>query len=101
MALCTDRSITFLNGAGYNVVRVPHTGIQPLDVIAKDGKNCERLGRLDQLWTSTRPMPSAGMPKTAADIDGQTTGDLKLSIALRFLVSTLGAMGAAIPDLGF
>jgi hypothetical protein len=101
MALCTDRSITFLNAGGYNVVRVPRSGIEPLDVITRDGKICERLGRLDQLWTSTDAVPPAGPPRAAADIEGQTTGELKLSIGLRFLASTLGAMGARIPDLGF
>lgn len=101
MAFCTDRSVNFLNATGYNVVRLPRTGIQPLDVITRDGKTCERLGSLDQMWTSRRPVPVAGPPHPAADIEGQTTGELKLSIGLKLLASALAAMGARVADLAF
>ena len=101
MAFCTDRSVTFLNAAGYNVVRMPRSGIQPLDVIVRDGKTYERLGRLDEMWMSSHSVPVPGPPQLAANIQGQSTGELKLSIGLKFLAAALAAMGARVPDLGF
>ena len=31
-----DPSVTFLNKFGYNIIRLPRTGIEPLDVIGRD-----------------------------------------------------------------
>jgi hypothetical protein len=58
------------NGLGYNVVRLPRKGIDPLDVLGQEGKSIERLGRLDQLWASRKPVPSIGAPQPAAHISG-------------------------------
>lgn len=101
MALCSDKSLTYLNDLGYNVVRLPRRGIEPLDVLGRDGKSLERLGRLDQLWTSAKPVPEAGAPQPAAHVNGQTTGEMKLSVGLRLLSGVLGAIGAKVPELGF
>jgi hypothetical protein len=53
------------------------------------------------MWTSNIPVPLPQPPTPAANIEGQTTGELKLSLGLKFLAATLSAMGARIPDLGF
>jgi hypothetical protein len=98
MAICKDPSLTFLNSAGYNVVRLPRTGIDPLDILGKDS-TIERLGRVDQLWTSAKPLPAINGPNDAASVSGQKSSDLKLSVGLKVLAGALGAMGAALPDL--
>jgi hypothetical protein len=101
MALCTDKSLTYLNGQGYNVVRLPRKGIDPLDVLGRDGKSLERLGRLDQLWTSKKPVPAIGMPQPAAHISGQSTSEMSASIGLKLLSGVLKAIGATIPEINF
>jgi hypothetical protein len=42
MAGCKDPSLTFLNSAGYNVMRLPRAGVDPLDILRKDSTT-ERL----------------------------------------------------------
>src|SRR5262249_9766038 len=101
MALCTDKSLNYLNGLGYNVVRLPRKGIDPLDVLGREGKSIERLGRLDQLWTSNKPVPPIGSPQPAAHINGQQTGEMSASIGLKLLSGMLKAIGAAVPEISF
>lgn len=101
MAICKDPSLTYLNKLGFNVVRLPRQGIDPLDVLGRDGKSVERLGRLEQIWSSTVPVPAVKPPQTATSINGQKTHSLKLSIGLKILANILGAMGAAVPEVGF
>lgn len=101
MALCTDDSLTYLNGIGYNVIRLPRRGIDPLDVLGRDGKSLERLGRLDQIWASSKPVPIPGGSLVAAKISGQRTSELSLSIGLKMLSNVLAAIGAKMPNLDF
>lgn len=101
MALCTDKSLTYLNGLGYNVVRLPRRGIDPLDVLGREGKSIERLGRLDQLWTSKTTFPAIGAPQPATHINGQQTGEMSASIGLKLLSGVLKAIGATVPEISF
>lgn len=100
MAGCKDPSLTFLNSAGYNVVRLPRVGIEPLDILGKD-KSLERLGRVDQMWSSTGALPTVNGPNDAAAVNGKKSSEMKLSIGLKLLSTALGAMGAAVPELNF
>lgn len=101
MARCKDPSLTHLNDKGYNVVRLPRAGIEPLDVLGRDNTSTERLGRLQRIWTSSSPVPEPEAELPAAAINGQRTSNLKLSIGLKVLSDVLGAMGAEMPHLGF
>jgi len=101
MAVCKDPSLTYLNGLGYNVVRLPRVGIEPLDILGKDDKSVERLGQVNQMWTSPQPLPPVKGPQAATGVTGQKTSELKLSIGLKILSAALGAMGAAVPDVSF
>jgi hypothetical protein len=101
MAICKDPSLTYLNGLGYNVVRLPRAGIGPLDVLGREERRIERLGTLSQIWDSPLPPPAMGPPRPAADINGKRTDDLRLSIGLKILEGILAGMGAALPQLGF
>jgi hypothetical protein len=82
IALCKDTSLRYLNSLGYNVVRLPRTGIEPLDLLGKDGKSVKWLGRLDHMWSSSRLIPQAKPSPTVASINGQKTDGLKLSVGL-------------------
>lgn len=103
MAVCKDPSLTFLNKLGYNVVRLPREGIAPLDVLGRDGKSLERLGRLDQIWTSDEAVPSAGAAQAVGNVNGQKTDDLKLSIGLKVLENIIRGMtgGSASLKVGY
>jgi hypothetical protein len=101
MATCKDPALTYLNKDGYNVVRVPRTGIEPLDVLGRDGKSIEKLGSLCEVWKSTEPPPKASDPQPSANISGQKTQSLDLGIGLKMLASVLSGMGsgAGLPSL--
>jgi len=93
-----DPSITFLNKFGYNVIRLPRTGIEPLDVIGRD-QAMQWLGPLGKVWTSASPEPLPGPPHPAAAVNGQRTDALELSFGLSILANTLAAFGASAPSL--
>ena len=101
MALCRDPALTFLNDQGYNVVRLPRAGIDPLDVLGRDGGRLERLGSLPQVWSTSEQVPGPPAIGPAASISGQSTGNLKLSLGLKLLGDILGALGASTPHLDF
>lgn len=101
MALCKDPLRTYLNNLGYNVILLPRTGIEPLDILGRDKGSIERLGALTQMWSSTIAAPEPGLPQTAVGINGQKTASLNLDVGLKFLSNVLGAMGALMPQLNF
>ena len=98
MAKKKDPSITFLNKWGYNVVKLPRAGIEPLDVIGED-QTTQWLGPLSTVWTSQTPAPVPGPPRSAATVNGQKTDALDLSLGLHVLANTLAAFGASVPSL--
>src|SRR5438045_8347864 len=93
-----DPSITFLNKFGYNVIRLPRTGIEPLDVIGRD-QSMQWLGPVSKVWTSNTPAPLPGPPHPAAAVNGQRTDALDLSLGLNILANTLAAFGMSAPSL--
>ena len=93
-----DPSITFLNKFGYNVIKLPRTGIEPMDVVGRD-QVTQWLGPLSSVWTSTGPAPLPGPPHPASAINGQRTDALDLSLGLSILANTLAAFGASVPSL--
>lgn len=98
---CQDKSLTLLAKYGYNVVRLPRTGIAPLDVLGRDGAKIERLGRLPVIWNSQGQVPTISMGDIAAEIKTVTTATLKTSLGLRILEDILSGLGAAVPRLEF
>ena len=100
MALCKDPSITFLNKFGYNVIKLPRVGIEPMDIVGKD-KSTEWLGKLSGVWKTTMAPPVPRPPQPAADVAGQQSDKLELSIGLKILENALRAFGASAPSLNF
>jgi len=95
MGLCTDPATTFLKHLGYNVVRIPREGIQPLHLLGRQGGVVEYLGSIEKLITQ----PSADLPpitrdQSAATINGKQTDNLSLSIGINILKGVLSQLGA-------
>src|SRR5262249_49626086 len=94
-----DPSITFLNSFGYNVIRLPRTGIEPLYVIGRAGQSMELLGPLSAIGTSQNPEPRPGPPDPTVPVNGERTAGLDLSFGLSILASTLKTFGLSAPSL--
>lgn len=102
MPRCHDPRLTYLNDLGYNVVRLPRKGINPLGVLGKDGDSLNYLGTLDQIWDSPGRPPVAGHPNPVSALNGAATGDIDLSIGLDILANALSGMfGSTAPSLKF
>jgi hypothetical protein len=93
-----DPSVTYLNKLGYNVVKLPRVGIEPMDVIGRD-QTMQWLGPIDSIWSSAIPKPQPGPPKPASAVNGQRTDALDLSVGLNILGNTLAAFGVSVPSL--
>lgn len=100
MAKKKDPSITFLNRFGYNVVKLPRVGIEPMDVVGKD-ETTQWLGPLRAVWTSTVGEPIVSPPRPAAQVAGQKTDQLDLGFGVKILANALAAFGATVPSVDF
>jgi len=96
MALCKDRVTKELNDRGYNIVKLPRVGIEPMDVLGREDDSMEKLGSIAEVWTSTAPLPVAGAPAPAAGIDGEQSSDLDLGVGLKLLSGALAGLGGGI-----
>jgi hypothetical protein len=96
---CVDPSLTMLAKYGYNVVRLPRTGIEPLDVFGRDANGIEPLGRLPTIWENAGPVPAAQDGNVAAEIKTVKTAALKASIGVRVLEEILTGLGASVPKV--
>ncbi len=92
MAWCKDARLTYLNNLGYNVVRLPRTGLEALDVLGKDHKTIDRLGTLDKVWQSTKQLPTVHSG-AAVGIQGTQTDKIKASIGFDLLGTIIKALG--------
>lgn len=102
MPVCQDPRLTYINSLGYNVVRLPRTGIKPLGVLGKDNKTINYLGTLDQVWSTSQVPPIPGPPNSVSALNGQATSDIKLSVGLNILANALSGMfGGSAPSLNF
>jgi hypothetical protein len=95
-----DPSVTFLNKFGYNVVKLPRVGIEPLDVIGRD-ETSQWLGPLAKVWKSDVAVPAPSAPRPAVAVNGQRTDSLDISFGLKILANALSAFGATVPSLDF
>jgi len=97
---CKDPSLTYLNQYGYNVVKLPRTGIDPLLVLGRD-TGLTSIGTLATVWKTPGPPPQPGPPHPAVSVEGQQTEKLDLSIGLKLLSNALAAFGATTPSVAF
>lgn len=97
---CNDPALTFLNKFGYNVVKMPRAGIDPLLVLGRD-KALNPIGPLSTVWRAEQAPPAPGPPQAATSVEGQKSEKLDLSIGLKLLANALAAFGATTPSLEF
>jgi hypothetical protein len=98
VARCSDPRLTYLNNLGYNVLKLPREGVDPLEVLGRDKDSMEDLGPISTIWTSSVAVPQPATTQ-AVDVNGQKTADLKLSIGLDILASVLQGLGVPSPSL--
>src|SRR6266498_3636659 len=99
MILCQDPALTYLNELGYNVVRLPRSGIVPLEVLGKKGnERPEPLGKMGTIWKSDFTTPVA-TKDVATSVNGKITKSLKLSVGITLLENFLAALGASTPSV--
>lgn len=98
MAKCGDKSVQTLNNKGYNVVKLPRAGIEPMDILGKDSRATEWLGPLADVWNTAVAAPPV-TTGPSLDISGQQTNSLDLSLGLKMLGNVLAAFGASTPSL--
>lgn len=94
---CRDRSIDYLKGYGYNVVRLPKADFPPLELLSKGNGALDRFGHLT---TVLRGDGSVAVPAVTADapaphISGQQSSELKVGLGLSVLGPIIGAMGGS------
>jgi len=94
---CKDPFLTYLKQFGYNAIRLPKADVKPLQVLARDGKDLNRLGEVNSLLVAGKsiPLPTLRENTLAANISGQRTGNLSVGVGLSILGSVLGAMGGS------
>jgi hypothetical protein len=100
MAKKKDPSVTYLNQFGYNVVKLPRVGIEPMDVVGKDDAT-QWLGPLRAVWTSSAPEPVVSAPRPAVQVIGQKTDQLDFGFGAKILANALAAFGATVPSVDF
>jgi hypothetical protein len=103
MGICKDPTTQELNKRGYNLVKLPRVGIEPMDVLGREDKSMEKLGSIAEVWTSTITTPTIGAPVAVSGIEGSKTSDLDLGIGLKLLSDALAGLGGGIglPALNF
>jgi hypothetical protein len=96
---CKDPKLTYLNSLGYNVVRLPREGIDPLDVLGRENGSIDNLGPLDLVWTTTGAPPKIAGPQVVPNVNGEKSEQLDFSVGIKILEGILKGMGATLPML--
>lgn len=96
MGLCKDPVTKALNERGYNLVKLPRVGIEPMDVLGRERGSMEKLGSIAEVWTSTSDLPKVSAPASVAGISGEKSSDLDLGIGLKLLSNVLAGLGGGI-----
>lgn len=88
-----DPILELLKDYSYTAVRLPRTGIAPLQVLQKQSNDLIILGELGQLMEpSSTPYPQVSADKQAGFINGKSSRELKLAVGLSMLGNIIGAM---------
>ena len=99
MPWCEDKAITFLNKFGYNVIKLPRAGIEPLDVLGRD-RVVQPLGTAGQFWGDPASLPQPTGPQPTAFASGVESDDLELKLGLNVLQNALAGLGIKVLDGG-
>lgn len=93
----SDPTITYLKSYGYSTVLLPKADIKPLQIIIKEGSSYSRLGDLATVLNpgKTISIPVVRNDKPTANINGESSSNLSLSVGLTILGNIIGAMGGS------
>jgi hypothetical protein len=100
----SDPILNLLKDFSYNVVRLPRTGIRPLQILEKQGNDLVVLGDVADLFIAgSAALPSVGPDEQATFINGKRTRSLSISVGLSLLGGIIGAMtGSKVKlDVGY
>jgi hypothetical protein len=92
---CRDKSVTFLQSIGYNLVRYPRADLAPLELLATSGNELERFGSLGTVFDSEHPLPVVTSDAQASNVTGIESSSLKAGLGLTVLGSLIEAMGGS------
>jgi len=96
MIMGSDQSIKYLQSFGYCVVRLPKADLRPLQLLAKQGDDLDRLGEVPSLLVAGSHIPLPPITSTPAiTISGQRTGDLSIGVGISVLGNVIGALGGS------
>ena len=93
MGLCSDPGLNYLKGIGYNVVRLPKEGIEPLDVIGWSKDSAQVLGKLPDLIVGDAGSLPQSRTVVAANVNGQKSASLKIGVGIKILDGMISALG--------
>ena len=94
MGLCKDEATTYLKGLGYNVIRVPQQGIEPLQLIGRQKGMIAILGPLNLLVNNPpAELPVITRDQLATDINGRSSSRFSIGLGANILGNIIGAMG--------
>jgi hypothetical protein len=100
MAFCRDRLTKELQSKKYNVVRLPRSGIEPLDVYGIEGKRREPLGRVEDLWSTALSQKHIEITTgIVSDLSVTETDSMRLSLAFEFLAEAFRGFGWNVPKV--
>ncbi len=94
--MCKDKSVSYLNEWGFNVVRLPRENIDPLLILCKSNGSLEILGEISDFVIEDQPKPPEIVrDKAVSEIAGIRTDKFELGVGLKFLEKFLSLIGAA------
>jgi hypothetical protein len=94
MGLCRDKAVTYLQKFGFNVVRLPSAGITPLQLIGEHRGAIGIIGALTDMVMAPSGPPAIELGAEAANISGQRTSKIPLTVSGQILDSIVLGMGA-------
>lgn len=91
--MCQDKSTTYLSGLGYNCVKVPDAGFEPLLLIGKQSHTFNRLGPLNKALLNLPSSPPSISTEPASNVSGEKTDKLDLGGGVNLLGTLISALG--------
>lgn len=92
---CQDPFLSCLKAFGYSVVRLPGADLAPLQLLARMGRDLERLGPLETVLQPGRhvPLPHVVRDRPAPALSGQRTAALDGGLGVSLVASLVAGFG--------
>ena len=93
MGMCNDDVTKHLKKFQYNTIYPPRANSSPLEVLARKKDNLTSWGALDDIFSSSLPLPAIYEDNHAMDIQGNITSKHEFKIGITILGSIISAVG--------